>query len=570
MRDRRARNSQLAAVIALAIIALLSCSPAEPLPPLPRGADLFQAPVYFERFHDKYAHHDDLPLLRAGKVRINLYQPVDVSSFDWTLGSSDYTWFMQMQELRFLLPLIGSERRGDRKLARSWLERWHNAHAGARVPAHKWGEPRTFAYRALVFVYYLKTERARPKPDADVVELLTQSLAVHQQFLERDSFDGKNNLGLIEALGLMETTRVYPNDAARTLAFERVRAMMRKLVSPLGSELENSPAYHFVVLNWLEEINAYLHDLPGAPADVVRDVESVASRMRAAAYFLSDHTGRVPQVGDTDSMSVAAASDKPPNASAHFWDRIAGYAAFKGVGRDRRYLLLRIPLPGARLTEHMHSDALGLWFSDDGEVILGDAGRYTYTRGALRDYFVSAAAHNTVLPRFAPQERTPSHVYRPVAWARDESRGNSARWWAVVEEVNQRSARQVTIADGSASIVVVDSIETRGRAPHDAPATVLWNLGADVIHLELAGTNEAGTWWWNVVTRRGRQVRLSVTVHDYARARPRVRALRGEESPMRAWYSPRWGVRRPVWGIEVVLNARPTAVLETRLTLPLP
>ena len=169
MRDRRARNSQLAAVIALAIIALLSCSPAEPLPPLPRGADLFQAPVYFERFHDKYAHHDDLPLLRAGKVRINLFPPVDVSSFDWTRGSSDYSWFMQMQELRFLLPLIGSERRGDRKLARSWLERWHNAHAAARVPVHKWGEPRTFAYRALVFVYYLKTERARPKPDAPPV-----------------------------------------------------------------------------------------------------------------------------------------------------------------------------------------------------------------------------------------------------------------------------------------------------------------------------------------------------------------------------------------------------------------
>lgn len=571
MKPNAASGKRLLVIIALGMTPL-SCSPADPVPPLPPGADLLQGPVFFERFLDRYSNPDDLPLLRDGKVRVNLYQPVDVSSFDWTRGSADYTWFMQVQEMRFLLPLVASERRSDRALARSWLERWHQAYVGAGVPVHKWGEPRTFAYRAMVFVYYLKVERARRRPDADVVALLTQALALHQQFLKDNVFEGRNNLALIEALGLLETTRVHPDAGARQLAFERLELMMRKLVSPLGTELENSPAYHFIVLKWLEEIGAYVHDLPSTPANLVGEVDSVTSGMRAAGYFLYDHTGRVAQIGDTDSMVVAGdamTSAVPSSGASHFWDRLAGYAVFKGVGQDHRYVVMRIPLPGVRWKEHLHSDALALWFSDDGEVILGDAGRYTYTPGLLRDYFLSASAHNTVLPRFAAQERVPGHFYRPVSSARDESRGNSAVWWGVVEEVNQRIARHVTVADGSASIVVVDSIQARDARAHDGRATVLWNLGADVVRVELAG-NEAGTWWWNVITRRGRQLRLSVEVRDHAGAQPLVRTIRGQESPLLAWYSPRWGVRQPVWAIEVVINARPMAIVETRLTLPSP
>ncbi len=560
----------LCAVIALAIIPSFSCSPAKPLPPLPPGADLLQSQVFFERFLDRYAQSDDLPLLRAGKVRVNHYDPVDVSKFDWTRGTADYTWFMQMQEMRFLLPLIASQRGGDRAIARSWLERWNRAYAGADVPAHKWGEPRTFAYRSMVFVYYLKVERARPDGDADVVALLTELLAAHQKFLKDEVFEGRNNLALIEALGLLETTRVHADAASRQLAFERIELMMRKLVSPLGTELENSPAYHFIVLKWLEEIREYVHDLPGAPHDFVSEVDSVASGMRAAGYFLCDHAGRLAQIGDTDSMVVAAdsAAAAPSDTASHFWDRIAGYAVFKGVGRDRRYVVMRIPLPGVRWREHLHSDALGLWYSDDGEVILGDGGRYTYALGPERDYFVSAAAHNTVLPRFAAQERVPSHFYRPVSSARNESNGHRARWWGVIAEVNQRIAREVTIADGS--IVVVDSIQARDKRTENAQATVLWNFGGDVDRVALAASNDAGTWSADVVTRRGRHVRVTLKARDSSGTQPRVRVIHGEESPLLAWYAPRWGARRPVWGIEVVIDTRPTAVLETRLTMPAP
>lgn len=566
----------LFAVIGMSVGAQLSCSPAEPVPPLRAGADLLEAPVYFERFLDKYASDDDLPLLRAGKVRFKLYDPVDVSSFDWTRGTSEYTWFLFMQEMRFVLPLIAAERRGDRALARSWLERWHAAHPGSSVRPQKWGEPRAFAYRAMVFVYYLKVERGRKNPDTDVVAMLSESIAAHQSFLEQEhNFDGENNLGLIEALGLLETTRVHPNPEARSLAFARIRLLMKTLVSPLGTQLENSPLYHFVFLNWLVEIREYVHDLPGAPADLADELDSVAGRMRAAGHFLQDHTGIMPQIGDTDSMSVAThsaqfISSASPNGTARFYDRAGGYAVFKGIGGDRRYVVLRIPLPGVRFPEHIHSDALALWVSDDGEVILGDAGRYTYTPGRLREYFVSASAHNTVLPRPTQLERRPAHFYRPVPWARDESSGDGARWWAVVRETKQRVARVVSVTGESTSIVVVDSIQALGKPSGDASATILWNLGGDIVRIEPAETGEAGAWSWTLTTRRGRRVQLGVTVHDYALAGPRVRIIRGEESPLVAWYSPRWGVRRPVWGIEVVLDTRPTAVLETRLTLPEP
>ena len=92
------------------------------------------------------------------------------------------------------------------------------------LPRQRWGEPMTWAYRAMVFVYYLKTELLRDNPDADVVGMLRGAILEHQEFLSQPgNFDNVSNHGLIDALGLFETTRVYADPAAIRLADAHLR-----------------------------------------------------------------------------------------------------------------------------------------------------------------------------------------------------------------------------------------------------------------------------------------------------------------------------------------------------------
>jgi hypothetical protein len=140
-----------------------------------------------------------------------------------------------------------------------------------------------------------------------------------------------------------------------------------------------------------------------------------------------------------------------------------------------------------------------------------------------------------------------------------------------VDEVAQDVSRAVSMPASSQTVVVVDTIRVQGSADSSSvarSATVLWNLGADVDRIEAVETDHGGVWSWTLETRRGRNATLSVTVRDAAVAAAKVRLVRGEDAPMLAWYAPRQGVRRPVWGIEIVVNADPMAIVETRLVLP--
>ena len=264
---------------AFASLAPLASTPAA-ADTIPAAPDLFDAPVYYERNRERYVRAGDLELLRAGRVRVQHYEPADVSEFAWSRAGTEYTWWMQMQEMRFLLPLIASERASDRALAREWLRRWFTTHVLGDVHKVQWGEPMTFAYRAMVFVYYLKTERLRAHPDAEAVEMLTTCILSHQQHLTPDAhFDKESNHGLIDALGLLETTRVFPNPEARELALHRIRDMVSRSLSAEGVHMEHAPAYHFAFLRWLDEILEYAEDVP----DIDRDFISVDLARESAA-----------------------------------------------------------------------------------------------------------------------------------------------------------------------------------------------------------------------------------------------------------------------------------------------
>jgi hypothetical protein len=426
----------------------------------------------------------------------------------------------------------------------------------------------------MVFVYFLKTEEQRPQPDLEVTSRLRESIRQHQEHLTGEhNFDRDNNHGMIDALGLLETTRAIPNRDVRALAFERIFTMVSNSVSDAGVEMEHAAVYHFIFLRWLDEIVKYTRALPGAPADFLARMQAVSVAMQGAAYFLQDHRGWIAPIGDTDSVSVDYYSrelrkERAPDGSRTLHDAKSGYAVYKGSKRHRdgRYVVFRQP-QRILMSAHAHGDAMAVFLGYDGEVLLGDAGRYSYTPGATRSYFKSPPAHNTILLPPPPGMVTPS---LPVVTAvRDVSSPDTTMWTADLTLGPLLASRVVRIPVGRREVVVNDALFDMSPDTSSARVTIQWHIGKDIRRIEEKRSGENGVWEWKLTTRRGKHVRLQMEVRgDSALADPELTIVHGEEQPMLGWYSPSQGVMRGVPLIRLTVSARGGTFVETRIRTP--
>jgi len=532
--------------------------------------DYRSAPLFFEHhYHNAHQVGDELDLLRSGYVRVERHDPVDATNFDWSRDSfNDYTWFMQMQDLRFLLPAIASSSGEDVRLALEWFLRWYAAYMVPEPATAHWGEPITAGYRAMVLSLLLKVEQARADPDTAVVGYLKSSIEAHQKFLlGTEAYDALSNHGFIAALGLYETTRVIANPDARTRALSRLRAMIDRTVSPAGVEKEQSVGYHFVVLAWLEEMRDYFGDLPGVPPDFVGLLSSTVDRMRAAGYYLQDHDGRLVQIGDTDSVVVDSIAPEyrirdGAGRKRSMFDTASGCAVYKGDARsgDCRYVFFRIPDGKETLKAHAHDDALSVFFSYAGETILGDAGRYSYAESREREYVISARAHNTVM---GDPTAGPGPMMRVARDAEPRALAGGVEWSASTGAGDDTWKRIVRVADGPEVLRVEDSLRP-AAADNAAECTMVWNLGPDITDIRLLDEAEGKKYSWSLTSRKAQRFRIEVVADGPSQAGILdARLVRGAYGPMLGWYSPGDGILRPAPAIVLRLRSDPTVSVTT-------
>jgi hypothetical protein len=541
----------------------------------PPTGDYRSSPVFYERYRaDIPWVGDELELLRQGRVRIEQYPPVDVTDFNWERDSfTEYTWWMEMQDLRFLLPAIASSSTEDRRMARAWFMRWYAEHMVPEPATTHWGEPMTVGFRAMVLVRLLKAEEQRVDPDAGVIQCLRSTILAHQRDLARpNSGDEGSNHGFISALGLFETTRVIPDSSAATIALTRIETMMGRIVSRAGVEKEQSPAYHFVVLNWLEQMAGYFGSLPGPPRVLASRMSGTIARMRRAGYFLQDHAGRLPPIGDTDSVAVDAYSStyrvmKSEGDACTLFDVASGYAIYKGIAArpDCRYVVFRVPDEHFEMPRHCHADALSVFFSYAGETILGDSGRLTYSSSTAREFMVSARAHNTVVPYpiMAEQSSQPRPAY-DVAELPDRP---GSGWTASAHLYQTTCTRTVRVPEAPNAIQVLDSLQPlRPGSSGAADFVVLWHLGSDVTDVLAGSAEAAGEFVWSITTKKGQRIRLAVKAEGPGEAGiVEAGLVRGQTEPLLGWYSAAQDVLRPVSTIVIHVRRDPTVLVTTEV-----
>ncbi len=531
-----------AAWVLIAILLPVACAESSGNPPSYKTS-----PVFFERFYANYADAENASLLRDGRVRLTPLGTESVEGFDWiTHRRQDKSWWQRIENFIYLLPTIMSEDPVDRQLARDWLFRWYHVHQANAKPNEGAWDGMTAGMRVMVFVFCLRLEEARPVPDAGLVDALRTAIERHQTFLaKRENFEPNSNHGMWQSMALFETTRVLPDPALTRLALDRLLQLVTTSVSKGGVHKEHSTSYHFHFLQWLSEYVEYLGALNGLGWDGMDALDSMERNMQRCSPFLYDHRLNIPQIGDTDSQQLGEdlVSRWPLQVDEVLFDKESGYAIYKDLpaSRWKRYVVFSIQNREyePQLPHHWHNDMLAVYFSHDGEVILGDQGRYSYVREPIRGYLMSAAAHNTIVPVSVIVPQQPGiYLAENVSLLREKKR--------VTFEARLKNdwiTRTVVVPADKPSIRVDDVIAVRDRF------LLLWHIGADVVEVEATRSKNKRNrryYEWRLSTRRGQRFTIQIQVEgENLHLGDEAAVVEGEKNPLLGWYSPAYKVFEP-------------------------
>ncbi|MCZ6767269.1 MAG: heparinase II/III family protein [bacterium] len=474
-------------------------------------------------------------LLRSGMVRLRPLGTESLTGFDWKDHSrSDKSWWQRMESCTYLLPFLDSGTPADLQFARDWFIGWYASHEQDPMPNPGSDDAMSVAIRGMVFIRMLKIAESGDTRDVELTTKLRRSIKWHQSFLA-DSVNAseRSNHALWEALGLFETTRVIPDSSTTELALERLRFITDLSVSDMGTHLEHSTDYHFYFLNWLTEFVEYFQALAPFESATIQSLSEDQRKMASAARYLYAHDYELPQIGDTDAGHFADERWRGEVDEPVFFDREGGYAIYKGIGKDRRYVAFCIqnfdyePV----LPFHFHNDVLAVYLNIDGEVILGDQGRFSYERTIERTYLMSLAAHNVIFPKSIVIPKTPG-IYLAKRVSEERSK-NQVRFGAALRDDIVR--RTVRIPDSGPIIVVEDTITAKENY------YLLWHLGTDVADIKEGSrkrTADRRDYKWMLTMRSGREFELRIRIEGRNLYEANeVTIIEGQQRPRLGWRS---------------------------------
>jgi hypothetical protein len=294
--------------------------------------------------------------------------------------------------------------------------------------------------------------------------------------------------------------------------------------------------------------------------------------MHSAAWYMTDHDGTIAQLGDSDSVRVESRYPRLAPATNRgrktvLFDREAGYAIYKGNQSrgDRRYVVFANQNRRPELIYHFHDDVLSVYYAYDGEVILGDGGKYEYSATADRRFFVSPAAHNTVFPlQYLTARRVKNALFLADRTSAETGR-TGVSFFARVVHSSGNVNRTVFVPRHGGGLEIEDRIvwppglNERHRAARAGQQPLfsvqVWNLGPDVEYVTPVETGDSTRYEWVVTSRRGREFRMRISVRGGTAERGcAVELVRGSRTPVVGWYSPAMFVKRPAYAIVTTLR----------------
>lgn len=288
---------------------------------------------------------------------------------------------------------------------------------------HAWDDAHGVAFRTMMLVNIWWKLREAGELPVELSDQLLRSLVAHGEYLADPAhYEGDYNHGITQAAALLVLAESFPDLGEaplwRELARERLATGLRDVVDEDGVLVENSPYYHFYVLEKYWEIYKYVNE---QEIVVSEDFNATIEGMVEHATYVLQPDRDLPLLGASISRTITPAGEfreiaddvptfayavtqgasgsPPPELHRRFPS--SGIVLLRsGWGEDRPYDEEAQALfdAGPYRTDHSDLDALSLSFYTAGTRVLRDAGLFTYEADhPFYAYFHGTRGHNTVM-----------------------------------------------------------------------------------------------------------------------------------------------------------------------------
>lgn len=443
----------------------------------------------------------------------------------WRIMDPWLTEYFKEQDPSFLAPIFD--------IVTDWYQYHHN---GGKVTPYTWYDMAT-GIRALRLAFLVR-EIKRGAANPQRMDILLQMVSDHLEKLRDESAFAMNNHGIFQAAGLIALAAYGDRRATDTqFAIEKLGGILELSFTNEGVHKEHSPFYHRFVRMTLSKFK-----------EVFEVDKHLSNILRAASHvepWLGLPDNYAAAIGDTDNDKKWNPLKSIPNHSLTTVGgfqialrdlRRSGYVVCRSLpNQDNDFMLI---MTGMKFSDtHKHSDDLSFIYYNNGEKIFIDPGKYKYEYSEMRDYFVSASAHNTVSLEDSPI--LPIHGIEPFGSSlhTPKIRGNCVVLSGAIKRTGLFSqSREISITPRQ-NLTIKDELKADEprrfvSSLHLHPDMELERLKKDLL---LIHTKNSQTL---VVEAPGCE----------------IDTLRGEVSPPCGWYSPSYG------------SAVPTSVMRAKRT----
>jgi hypothetical protein len=460
------------------------------------------------------------------------------------------SWRYELHALTWLKEALARHALGDDiemlAVARDVVLDWAQSHLRSDE------EPSEFAWydmavglRAPYLGYVLRACLAEDMLDDRRADLLLEAAERHgAELANGDNYAAGNNHGLFQDEGLYLLARQLPTLPAaaawRELALTRLKATLAETVSfGDGAHLEHSPAYQLAIVDLLARLAANVGDLP--------ELGPLLNRMRRTAAWQVTPAGRMAQLGDTDDLPAPSWARDASSSLRGMNPLFEAGQAFVREGRS--YLAVSAAYHGPA---HKHADDTGFLLVEDGQVVLGDAGRWGYYEDEPhRLYARSAAAHNVLTVDGQDFEWRAAEPYGSGLEAAGECDG----WYAIAVRNPLLAGqgvdhRRILLYRPAQALLVLDEVRSPAAHEHTRRFHLGPELEAEQVGpgcIAIAGKNLAAT--------------LTDPVGD-----AEISLARGQDDPHAGWAYPGDRETKAVWTAALRSRAD-SATLTCALTL---
>ena len=243
-------------------------------------------------------------------------------------------------------------------------------------------------FRLSIIAYYILNSGLYSNEQVKLTNLILQRHFT--ELLDRKKFK-TNNHGIFQMRALMSLMTLHPNIGniidVKNYVTERLNWLWERQYGNQNIHLENSTGYHQYIVEEFDQI------LQSPEFEGMKFVfnESKVAEVKENARFLFHPNGIATLFGDSNFVK----QEHEVVTGNHLFNE-AGYAILAGGSdsENNSYLAIRTGFPS---NAHRHADDFSFEWSERGQIIFQDSGRYSYDYDDPFRMFVSSTkAHNTV------------------------------------------------------------------------------------------------------------------------------------------------------------------------------